>query len=829
VASTNEDTPIVIDVTNNDTDTDGAINDASVTIVTNPTNGTVTVNPTTGEVTYTPNPGFNGTDSFTYSVCDNGTPLPAQCDQATVNVTVNAVNDAPVVDNDSNTITEDGGPATGDLTDTGDSDPDGTSLTVNTTPVDGPNNGTITINADGTYSYTPNAGFNGQDTVIVSVCDNGTPLPAICVNDTLIITVTPINDDLNATIDLATTNENVLVTINVVANDTDSDGNIDESTLTVVDQPTNGSVTVNTTTGQITYTPNNGFIGTDTLVYQICDDGTPLPATCDTAMVVITVLPCGTDLTVDCDGDGVTNGEEIDPDGDGTPGPNGTDPNDPCSFNSVDQDLATVSQAWLDADCDGDGVTNGEEIDPDGDGTPGPNGTDPNDPCSFNSTDQDLATVSQAWLDADCDGDGATNGEEIDPDGDGTPGPNGTNPTDPCSFNFADQDLATVSQAWLDADCDGDGATNGEEIDPDGDGTPGPNGTDPSDPCSFNSTDQDLATVSQAWLDADCDGDGATNGEEIDPDGDGTPGPNGTNPTDPCSFNFTDQDLATVSQAWLDADCDGDGTTNGEEIDPDGDGTPGPNGTDPNDPCSFNNADQDLATVSQAWLDADCDGDGVTNGEEIDPDGDGTPGPNGTDPNDPCSFNSADQDLATVSQAWLDADCDGDGVTNGDEIDPDGDGTPGPNGTDPNDPCSLNVADQSVAPSQAWLDADCDGDGVTNGEEIAGGSNPLDPCDPNSCDTDITIPEAFTPDGDNTNETFVIPGIENYPKNKLTFMNRWGNEVFFAEGYDNTWDGTANRGIILGDSKLPTGTYYYILDLNGDGQTIFKGYVYLKR
>jgi gliding motility-associated-like protein len=127
------------------------------------------------------------------------------------------------------------------------------------------------------------------------------------------------------------------------------------------------------------------------------------------------------------------------------------------------------------------------------------------------------------------------------------------------------------------------------------------------------------------------------------------------------------------------------------------------------------------------------------------------------------------------------------------------------------------------------LDADCDGDGVTNGEEIAGGSNPLDPCDPNSCDTDITIPEAFTPDGDNTNETLVIPGIENYPKNKLTFMNRWGNEVFFAEGYDNTWDGTANRGIILGDSKLPTGTYYYILDLNGDGQTIFKGYVYLKR
>ncbi len=79
------------------------------------------------------------------------------------------------------------------------------------------------------------------------------------------------------------------------------------------------------------------------------------------------------------------------------------------------------------------------------------------------------------------------------------------------------------------------------------------------------------------------------------------------------------------------------------------------------------------------------------------------------------------------------------------------------------------------------------------------------------------------------NDNFVIPGIENYPSNNITIYNRWGNEVFFAEGYSNTWDGTANRGIILGDSKLPTATYYYILDLNGDGKIIYKGYVYLKK
>ena len=979
-ASTNEDSSVIIDLTNNDTDTDGTINDASVSIVTNPTNGTVTVNPTTGEVTYSPNAGFNGTDSFTYSVCDNGTPLPAECDQATVTITVNPINDGPIVDNDSNTINEDQGPATGDLTDAGDSDPDGTTLVASTTPVDGPSNGNIIINADGTYSYTPNAGFNGQDTVVVSICDSGTPLPALCVNDTLIITVTPINDSPNAVDDNASTNEDSSVIIDLTNNDTDTDGTINDASVSIVTNPTNGTVTVNPTTGEVTYSPNAGFNGTDSFTYSVCDNGTPLPAECDTALVLITILPCLTDLTADCDGDGVSNGQEIDPDGDGNPGPNGTDPSNPCSFELSSQDLAVVSQTWFDsdcdgdgvtngdevdpngdgisgpngtnpsdpcsfdltnqsvvpsqawlnadcdgdgvtngneidpdgdgipgpngtnpnnpcsvvladqstspsqqwliADCDGDGVTNGEEVDPDGDGTPGPNGTNPIDPCSYTTVNQDFTSVDQTWLNADCDGDGVTNGEEVDPDGDGIVGPNGTNPIDPCSFDVANQDLTLVSQAWLDADCDGDGVTNGEEVDPDGDGIAGPNGTNPSDPCSFDVSNQDLSIVSQAWLDADCDGDGVTNGVEVDPDGDGIAGPNGTNPSDPCSFDVTNQDLAIVSQAWLNADCDGDGVTNGEEVDPDGDGVAGPNGTNPSNPCSFDVSFQDLTTASQEWLDADCDGDGVTNGEEVDPDGDGIAGPNGTNPIDSCSFDVTNQDLATVSQAWLDADCDGDGVTNGqevdpdgdgiagpngtnpsdpcsfdlanqdfssaspewlnadcdgdgvtngNEIDPDGDGIPGPNATDPNDPCSLNVEDQTVAPSQAWLDADCDGDGLTNGVEVSGGSNPLDPCDPNTCNSDISIPQAFTPDGDNTNDLFVIPGIENYPNNKLTFFNRWGNEVYFENGYANTWDGTPNRGIIIGNDKLPTATYYYILDLNGDGETMYKGYVYLKR
>jgi gliding motility-associated-like protein len=97
------------------------------------------------------------------------------------------------------------------------------------------------------------------------------------------------------------------------------------------------------------------------------------------------------------------------------------------------------------------------------------------------------------------------------------------------------------------------------------------------------------------------------------------------------------------------------------------------------------------------------------------------------------------------------------------------------------------------------------------------------------CNLEIEIPEAFTPNNNNSNDFFEIKGIQKYSNNQLTVYNRWGNEVYFKSGYNNDWDGTANRGLVVGDDKLPTSTYYYILDLNGDGKTIYKGYVYLER
>jgi hypothetical protein len=67
----------------------------------------------------------------------------------------------------TNTTTEDNPTVGGDLTDAGDSDPDGTPLVVTTTPVSGPTNGTIVINPDGTYVYTPNPNFNGTDVITI--------------------------------------------------------------------------------------------------------------------------------------------------------------------------------------------------------------------------------------------------------------------------------------------------------------------------------------------------------------------------------------------------------------------------------------------------------------------------------------------------------------------------------------------------------------------------------------------------------------------------------------------------------------------------------------
>ncbi|MFD0992020.1 T9SS type B sorting domain-containing protein, partial [Tenacibaculum geojense] len=93
----------------------------------------------------------------------------------------------------------------------------------------------------------------------------------------------------------------------------------------------------------------------------------------------------------------------------------------------------------------------------------------------------------------------------------------------------------------------------------------------------------------------------------------------------------------------------------------------------------------------------------------------------------------------------------------------------------------------------------------------------------------LTIHEKFSPNGNGDNEVFYIDCITNYPNNRLEIYNRWGNIVYEKKGYDNTFNGISNgRAVLNKDQELPTGTYYYILDL-GDGSKPRVGWVYLAR
>ncbi|MDC4168993.1 retention module-containing protein [Photobacterium damselae] len=145
-----------------------------------PTNGQVTVNPD-GSWEYVPNPDFNGEDSFTVVVDDGN----GGTDTITVTVNVTPANDAPVGE-DVTAETQEDTAVTGQLTAT---DVDGDNLTFK--PGSNPENGSVTVNPDGSWEYVPNPDFNGEDsfTVVIDDGNGGTDTITVTVN------VTPVNDE----------------------------------------------------------------------------------------------------------------------------------------------------------------------------------------------------------------------------------------------------------------------------------------------------------------------------------------------------------------------------------------------------------------------------------------------------------------------------------------------------------------------------------------------------------------------------------------------------------------------------------------------------------
>lgn len=227
-----------------------------------------------GTFTYYPTANFNGVASFFYQISDG-----QYSSMAYIYITVNPVNDGPAAQDDEYTIDEDtvlSVPAAGVMEN--DSDVDGPSLNVSL--LSDVSNGTLVLNPDGSFEYTPDANFNGVDSFIYTLTDG-----TLTTNATVTITVNPINDAPVAEDDAYSTNEDVQLVIaapGILGNDVDVD-----SIFSIEDhgQPANGTVVVQPD-GSFVYTPNANFNGVDSFVYGITDGEHT-----DFATVTITVNP----------------------------------------------------------------------------------------------------------------------------------------------------------------------------------------------------------------------------------------------------------------------------------------------------------------------------------------------------------------------------------------------------------------------------------------------------------------------------------------------------------------------------------------------------------
>jgi len=230
-----EDTSKTITFAGTDADGDAL----SYTVKTQPSHGTITGN------TYTPNPNYFGNDSFGF-MANDGTVDSAE---ATVSITVTAVNDAPVATAQTLTTAEDTAKAfTLRATDVED---DALSYRVTTQPT----HGTIS----GNNMYTPNANYFGSDS-FAFVANDGTVDSA---EATISITVTAVNDAPIATAQTLTTTEDTAKVFTFAGTDVDGDA----LSYTVTTQPTHGTIVNNM------YTPNANYFGSDSFAF-VANDGT---------------------------------------------------------------------------------------------------------------------------------------------------------------------------------------------------------------------------------------------------------------------------------------------------------------------------------------------------------------------------------------------------------------------------------------------------------------------------------------------------------------------------------------------------------------------------
>jgi probable HAF family extracellular repeat protein len=245
---TDEDAPVVIMLSATDPDGNPI---ASYQIVDPPTHGTLLG--TAPFLFYFPDRDYNGQDSFTFQASDGtlyGSP-------AAVTININSVNDAPVAFGIAYSTNEDSPIALGLPA----ADAEGDALTYSI--VSGPTHGTLSGTGNSPL-YTPDPNFHGADSFTFKANDGAADSNTATVS----IDVLSVNDAPVAVNDSATTRKNTAVTINLLSNDSDVDG--DTLTVQSATQPVNGTVVKNAD-DTVAFTPKKRFIGATSFTYTLSD------------------------------------------------------------------------------------------------------------------------------------------------------------------------------------------------------------------------------------------------------------------------------------------------------------------------------------------------------------------------------------------------------------------------------------------------------------------------------------------------------------------------------------------------------------------------------
>jgi len=853
---------IVVLSNDSDVENDGL----TVTIITAPVNGTAFVS-VGDSLDYTPNANYFGSDSIQYLVCDDGTP--SECDTAMVYITIDPVNDAPLAVVDFFTVTED---TTNAVVDVQFNDSDVEASILTTSVISGPWHGSFSILNTDSISYSPDLDYFGSDTLVYSVCDVG----SLCDTDTVFITVTPVNDAPMAVNDTVSVVEESIGNIFVVqSNDYDIEG--DSLTTSILTLPSNGTASLSGT--DISYSPDSNYYGFDSVLYEICDNGTP--SLCNAAYVYITVTSindapvAATDyasVLEDTPGDTLdVLSNDTDPELDSlysniitqpTSGGTATVLNGdsiiyipPSNFNGADTLIYSVCDDGFPNLCDTDTVF--INVIPVNDA--------PVAAVDSITVSEDTSGVVIAPLlnDADVEGDSLHIG-----------------------YLFSTQTLGTATFLNLDSlEISYDAPADFFGIDSIGYSVCEVLGAQACDSSyiyititSVNDAPVALSDVVEFYVDTvnavidvqandtDLEENLLTTSIISGPTSGGTVtvlNGDSLSYTPPASFLGADTILYSICDDGVPSLCDTDTVFINIVL-------------TPNNPPTAQadigiGADSTFIYTAVLLNDSDSDADGLLV-EVVLPPSNGVAAIVGVDTiaylstsgfcgEDTLTYRVCDQripslcDTSYVSFSITPRDSDGDGIPDFYERygDLDGDGIPNHLDQDSDGdtiPDSLEVVgdegdcvftlnDPDEDGKANFLDEDSDGDGLLDSAEVDRNKDGVwDDCDENGipdwldpflCEEEapFLIPQGFSPNGDGVNDQFVIVGLDQFPDNALTIFNRWGNKVFEQKPYDNNWGGEDAVGSFsLGSGVLPEGTYFYILTLEGDESS---GYIYLNR